>query len=202
MLLYFLAPDYISITAPSLTFPLTPPVCIINASTVFLAMLSSFWFSVPWPGIEPWPWQWKSGILTTRLPGSSLLTIFKLLEFSELSVSSFLAYVLCVSFLLSHHVFSFAFSARQIPSHSPRHNSNIIHEKLFRTLSYTSSLTCCLFSGLLKHFMLHLTHRMVCLHVSFPTWDEFPVGRDCKDVFVCLFFCHYFNTSSTMPTIW
>ena len=28
---------------------------------------------------------------------------------------------------------------------------------------------------------------MVCLHVSFPTWNEFPVGRDCKDMFVCFF---------------
>ena len=27
--------------------------------------------SVSWPGIEPGPWQWKCGILTTRQPGNS-----------------------------------------------------------------------------------------------------------------------------------
>ena len=126
--------------------------CQSNASKITI-LYNVFFCHVAWLAGSQFfnlgPWQWKSGILTTRLPGNSLLTSFKLLKFSELSVSSFLAYVLCVSFLLSHHVFSFAFSAWQIPSHSLRHNSNIIHEKLFRTLSYTSSLTCCLFSGIL-----------------------------------------------------
>ena len=27
---------------------------------------------VPWPGIEPRPWQWKHQVLTTGLPGNSL----------------------------------------------------------------------------------------------------------------------------------
>ena len=26
---------------------------------------------VPWPGIEPGPWQWKRQVLTTKLPGNS-----------------------------------------------------------------------------------------------------------------------------------
>ena len=26
---------------------------------------------VPWPGIEPWPWQWKCRVLTTGPPGNS-----------------------------------------------------------------------------------------------------------------------------------
>ena len=30
--------------------------------------------SVPWPGIEPGPLQWKHGALTTELPGKSLLS--------------------------------------------------------------------------------------------------------------------------------
>ena len=29
----------------------------------------------PQPGIEPGPWQWKRGVLTTRLPGNSLKDI-------------------------------------------------------------------------------------------------------------------------------
>lgn len=148
ILSYFLAPDYIFITAPLSDLPSRPTSLYYQLNSFFLSMLSSLWFSVPRPEIEPRPWQWKSGILTTQLPGNSLFTNFKLLEISELSLSSFLAYVLCVSFLLSHHVFSFAFSAWQIPSHSPRHNLNIIHEKLFRTLSHTSSLICRLFSGI------------------------------------------------------
>lgn len=150
ILSYFLAPDYIFITAPLSDLPSRPTsLCYQLLNSFFWSMLSSLWFSVPRPGIEPRPWRWKSGLLTTQLPGNSLFTNFKLLEVSELSLSSFLAYVLCVSFLLSHHVFSFAFSAWQIPSHSPRHNSNIIREKLFRTLSHTSSLICRLFSGIL-----------------------------------------------------
>ena len=32
--------------------------------------------SVPYPGIEPRSWQWKSRILTTRPPGISLFTFF------------------------------------------------------------------------------------------------------------------------------
>ena len=33
--------------------------------------------SVPWPGTEPRPWQWKHQILTTRLPGNSLTSLHK-----------------------------------------------------------------------------------------------------------------------------
>ena len=35
-------------------------------------LLLFFWISVPWPGIELRPRQWKPGILTTRPPGNSL----------------------------------------------------------------------------------------------------------------------------------
>ena len=43
---------------------------------IFLAVLAACRISVPWPGIEPGPQQWKPGILTTRLPGNSLFSSF------------------------------------------------------------------------------------------------------------------------------
>ena len=107
MLLYFLVPDYFSITAPLSDPPhhhhhhhphhhsvlWTPQqFCFLVCFCYFVFCL--FWphctackISVPQPGIEPGPRQWKPRILTTRPPGDPLLNSFKLLEFSELSVS-------------------------------------------------------------------------------------------------------------------
>ena len=40
---------------------------------------------VPWPGIEPRPWQWKCQVLTTGLPRNSLV-IFRIVRVVHLSL--------------------------------------------------------------------------------------------------------------------
>ena len=52
---------------------------ILNFFVFFFGCASQLpGFSVPWPETEPRPWQWKAGILTTRLPGNyQVFLIFK-----------------------------------------------------------------------------------------------------------------------------
>ena len=56
---------------------------LMNPKGRLLPILKFFIFQlccmilIPWPGTELWPLLWKRGVLTTGLPGKSLLPIFK-----------------------------------------------------------------------------------------------------------------------------
>ena len=86
---------------------------IINHCSVlcffFFFLAKPHQISVPWPGIEPKPWQWKPRILTTRLPGNSL-SIFLSNSPFFLAFSFIVEYkwlTICVSFRCAAKWFSY-----------------------------------------------------------------------------------------------
>ena len=59
---------------------------------LFIYLFIYFWphhvacrFLAPWPGIEPRPWQWKHGVLTTGPPGNSPKSVDSQLPSAQVS---------------------------------------------------------------------------------------------------------------------
>ena len=57
-------------------------VCIYMYNFTFFGLSHVAWgILVPWPGIEPWPLQWKHGVLTSGLTGNFLFFLISLFFF-------------------------------------------------------------------------------------------------------------------------
>ena len=87
---------------------------LIFISSLFFVVHNAAWrFSIPQPGIEPRPWQWKTRILTNRPPGKFLFINFywfQLIQWIGLFLLTFSTILSSVLLIFWGKIFLFKFT--------------------------------------------------------------------------------------------